>query len=259
MDTKQISYLFFDYDNTVRVNAEISQATRDAMQAAKERGCKLILCTGRARGAKVAEMDIIPWDGMIFGGCDILLNSTLVEEKAVDAEDVAIWVTYSMKTHRFLAYEGQKKVLFLRFDEHEEDYTQGEIDEQIKTVLEQMQDNPATKFSVMGTDFATAKLPESRMNPIVHASYLEVFGAGCDKGSAILRFCEVIDADIEECACFGDSMNDYSMFKTCPVSVCMKWSPEKLRKAATYCATTDEGVAEGIEWILSQNEKESNK
>ena len=103
--------------------------------------------------------------------------------------------------------------------------------------------NPATKFSIMGEGFDRAPLPRTRLNPLVHPQYLEVFGEDCDKGRAILRYCELFGISIEQCACFGDSMNDYAMFKACPISVCMKNSPVELTK-----------IAKGAD-VFSQREK----
>lgn len=252
MDVKRIKYLFFDYDNTVRVDGEITPKTREAMNKAQKKGYRLILCTGRARGAKSAEMDVIPWDGMIFGGCDIYFDGSWCEEKILTENEVRAWVEYSMRTHRHLAYEGQNKILMFHFEDREEDYTDVEIAKQVSEIIEQMPQNPATKFSVIGTDFDPNTFPKTRMNPILHAEYVEVFGEGCDKGKAILRFCRLMNASIEECACFGDSLNDYPMFTVCPVSIAMPWSPDALKAAATYCAKEKEGVQEGIEWILSK-------
>ena len=252
MDVKRIKYLFFDYDSTVRVDGEITPATLDAMKKAQEMGYKLILCTGRARGAKTPDMDAIAWNGMIFGGCDIYFDGVWREEKILNEDEVRAWVEFSMRTRHFLAYEGQASILRIHFEEQEEDYTEEEIEEQTRKIIEQIPQNPVTKFSIIGTDFDPSTFPDTRMNPIIHAEYIEVFGEGCDKGKAILRFCRLMNASIEECACFGDSPNDYPMFTVCHVSIAMPWSPDVLKAASTYCATEKEGVKEGIEWILSQ-------
>ena len=83
MDTKQTCYLFFDYDNTVRVNRTVSERTIAAMKQAQGKGHKLILCTGRARGSKIEDFEKIPWDAVINGGCDITREGVCVEEKVV--------------------------------------------------------------------------------------------------------------------------------------------------------------------------------
>lgn len=257
MDTKRTYYLFFDYDNTVRVNGAISDATVRAMKQAREAGHKLILCTGRARGSKIEELDgRIPWNGMIYGGCDIVYEGVCHEEKTVPDDEIALWVEYSMKNHRFFIMEGQREILILRFDQHGEDYTEEEIAAEQARAIAQAKTNPITKFSIMGSDFATAVLPNTKMNPLAHPTYLEVFGQGCDKGVAIKRFCGVFGVSLDQCVCFGDSMNDYPMFLTCSIGICMKWAPSKLAERATYVAQTDEGVAEGLSWLLEGKETE---
>ena len=160
-----------------------------------------------------------------------------------------------MKNHLHFICEGQKEIIRHRFDEHQAPYTESEIARMLELVVAAHQENPVTKFSILGNDFDTIKLPKTRMNPIVHPQYLEVFGEGCDKGQAIIRFCELLGVSIEQCACFGDSMNDYAMFEVCPVSVCMEWAPKRLAEIATYKAQTDEGVAEGLAWIFQEGKQ----
>ena len=255
MNTQKTVYLFFDYDNTVRVGGEISDATIRAMTQARDRGHKLILCTGRARGSKIEDFEMIPWDAVINGGSDITVNGKCVEEKAVSDEELRAWTAFSMKNHLHFICEGQKEIIRHRFDEHQAQYTESEIARMLELVVAAHQENPVTKFSILGSNFDTIKLPKTRMNPIVHPQYLEVFGEGCDKGQAIIRFCELLGVSIEQCACFGDSMNDYAMFEVCPVSVCMEWAPKRLAEIATYKAQTDEGVAEGLAWLFQEEQQ----
>ena len=254
MNTQDVMYLFFDYDNTVRVNDAVSQKTIDAMERAHALGHQLILSTGRARGSQISDFSTLPWDGAIYGGADILYHGKLCEEHVADLEDILIWTAYSMRTHRFFILEGQNEIVRYRFDQSHDTFTEQEIKDQCAEICDVVKTNPITKISILGTDFATAELPKNQMNPIVHPSYLEVFGKDCDKGVAIHRFCKLFDADLTQCVCFGDSMNDYPMFAVCPIGIAMKWAPEELAKAATYQAKSDEGVAEGIAWLLEQKE-----
>lgn len=250
MDTKQTCYLFFDYDNTVRVNDQISSETCKAMEYAQSKGHKLILCTGRAQGSHIENFDLIAWDGVIFGGADIFYNGICYEEHIADEADILAWLDYCMHTHRHLILEGQKENVSLHFETHDTPLSESAQATIRGRVQAMMHTNPLTKMSIMGTDFSAENLPQTGMNPIVHPRYLEVFGRGCDKGTAIKHFCRHLGILIDQCACFGDSMNDYAMFCTCPVSVAMKWAPQRLIDISTYTATTDEGVAEGIAWLL---------
>ncbi|MBQ9785249.1 MAG: HAD family phosphatase [Clostridia bacterium] len=254
MDTKKACYLFFDYDNTVYVNRTISERTISAMTDAQRAGHKLILCTGRARGARIEDYKKIPWDAVINGGCDITYGGRCVEEKSVAAEDIRAWVAFSMQNRRFFAYEGQKENGFYHFEEHKTPYTDAEIREMQDLIVGISAKNPATKFSILGTDFDASTFPKTRMNPIIHPTYVEVFGEGCDKGRAIKRFCELFDVPLAQCACFGDSMNDYAMFEICPVGICMAESSDALKAISTYVAQTDEGVAEGLAWLFNKGE-----
>ena len=255
MDTKQTCYLFFDYDNTVRVDGKVSDRTVRAMTRARDRGHKLILCTGRARGSNIEDFDKIPWDAVINGGCDITVDGKCIEEKAVSDEDLRAWTSFSMRNRLQFICEGQKEIIRHHFDEHPTPYTEEEIAQTLELVVAAHQQNPVTKFSILGTEFDKLAFPKTRMNPIIHPSYLEVFGEGCDKGQAIIRFCELFGFSIEQCACFGDSMNDYAMFKVCPIGICMKGAPAKLTKLAAYETRSEDGVAEGLAWLFKEEQQ----
>ncbi len=256
MDTEKTCYLFFDYDNTVRVNATVSEQTVSAMKHAQKMGHKLILCTGRARGSQIEDFEKIPWDAVINGGCDITYEDRCIEEKTVPEEEIRAWVEFSMQNRLLFIYEGQKEIIRCPFHEHAVAYTKEEIKAEQDRIATIAKSNPATKFSIMGTEFDTLPWPKTRMNPLIHPQYLEVFGEGCDKGRAIKRFCELLHLPLEQCACFGDSMNDYPMFLVCPVSVCMKRGPQALKKVASYVTKSNDGVAEGLEWLFMKGENQ---
>ncbi len=262
MKLKQPYYLFFDFDHTVFVDKQISNATRAAMQRAQEAGHKLILCTGRSQGhlCGVPAIKTIPWDGEIWGGADIYYAGKCYETNTASFADVEAWFAYAERHGYDLILEGQKELNAFHFSQapasilpefpikqdkqHHNSHPTGEA---LKKCFES---NPVTKITVPGRELDASDFPKTAMTPIVHGHYTEAFAAGCDKGTAIQHFCEHLGISIEQCACFGDSMNDAPMFRVCPVSISVAWAPDELVAISTYHAKTKESVAEGITWIM---------
>jgi HAD superfamily hydrolase (TIGR01484 family) len=69
------------------------------------------------------------------------------------------------------------------------------------------------------------------------------------KGYGIKKLLKYLNIPIEETMCFGDYINDYSMFKECDISVAMGNSIPKLKKLADYTTLTndEDGVASFLE------------
>ncbi|MCI8961659.1 MAG: HAD family phosphatase [Clostridia bacterium] len=69
-----------------------------------------------------------------------------------------------------------------------------------------------------------------------------------DKGIAIREILKEINIKKEETICFGDRINDITMFKACGITVAMKNADEELKKIADYITLSNEedGVADFI-------------
>ncbi len=233
-------YLFFDFDHTVYVGGRISPATRLSMLAAQEAGHKLILCTGRSRGhlERVPALQTIPWDGAIYGAADLIYEGRLLETNVTPPEDLALWLDYAKRERIDFYLEAQKQFHPYLFSGDEA------VDEHFP------EDDPVTKITLIGKNIDPAKFPKTAMIPVVHPRYTEAFAPGCDKGNAILHFCEHLQLPLDRCVAFGDSMNDAPMFRVCPTSIAMEWAQPGLSDLATYQAKSKEGVAEGLRWLI---------
>ncbi len=262
MMTPKPYYLFFDFDHTVYVDKQISDATRQALLRAQREGHKIILCTGRSQGhlAEIPVVSTIPWDGAIWGAADIFYNGICYEKAVTPDKDILAWHDYAKRHGYDLILEGQKELtgfLFASAKTPEEtaffhtvkDESASEDEAHLRTLL---RINPVTKIMILSSDVDTADIPKTDMIPVIHPRYLEAYAPGCDKGNAIKRFCKHVGISIEQCVCFGDSMNDVPMFRVCPVSISMQWAPDALVSISTYQAKSKEGVAEGIQWLLGE-------
>ena len=247
MDKSKTCYLFFDLDGTVYINKEIPKENRKAMKAVQKLGHKLILHTGRSYASVqgIKEALDFSWDGMILGASDLRFEGKVLEQQRISKQDCFAWLAYALRHHATIVYGGADILMGFSLSKHPEPFTEAEI-EQYKQELDQNYEvHSISKLTVYGV-LDQADLPETALTVVQLATYVDIFPAGCDKGPAIQRFCELLDVPLEQCACFGDSENDLAMFRVCSTSVCMKNAPTELVTLATHHAETDLGVAEGL-------------
>lgn len=257
METERL-HMFFDLDGTVLVKGEVQPEDLRAMQEAQRAGHRLILCTGRSEGNYETNFGNdfpVRWDAKLFGMSDIVVNGKVLLRREIAVAEVQKWCAYSME-HRFMiAVEGNRDAdARYDFSKHPEPFSRRERLEMRARIRREAKRNPPTKMTIYGK-YDPSDHPKTKLDPVVHTQHFELVPHGKDKGTVIEEYCELTGTPIENCICFGDSMNDLGMFRVCRTSVCMKKSPEEIIEAATYHATTDTGVAEGIAWLLEKSWK----
>lgn len=82
--------------------------------------------------------------------------------------------------------------------------------------------------------------------------WVDIMKKDVSKGSAIDKICEIYDIKKEECAAFGDYMNDFEMMSRCGETYAMANAYPDLKKVCKYeCKSNDEyGVTEKIKELL---------
>ena len=252
MDQTKTCYLFFDYDGTVYINRQIPEKTLAAMKKAQAMGHKLIMNTGRSWGEAAYNpyaFTVIPWDGTVCGGGDIRWGGEMLVEHTVPREEAIKWLDYAMRTHSTFIVGGQHRRVDFDLASHPEDFTDGEREELIARLDAVMAENPATKLTLLPC-LIPEQAPESALTVIPMDHYVDLFSVGCDKGRTIYEFCEAMGVELDQCVCFGDSENDLDMFRVCPTSIAMAHAPKVLTDLATYHATEELGVVEGLRWLF---------
>ncbi len=80
--------------------------------------------------------------------------------------------------------------------------------------------------------------------------FCDINKKGNSKGKAIIKLLEMLNIKNEDTICFGDSMNDLSMFEACINSVAMGNAEKELKQIATYITdktSEEDGVAHFID------------
>ena len=82
--------------------------------------------------------------------------------------------------------------------------------------------------------------------------WVDIMMPNVDKGSAVKKIQQILDIKPEECAAFGDFMNDYEMFKSVGYSFAMANAHPELKKIAKFeTVSNDEGgVLVGIQKLM---------
>ncbi len=265
MDNKKTCYLFFDFDGTIitwvteklpdgseKKRLVLPESHLSSIRAAHDAGHKIFVCTGRSRGSFLAlgkdwaPVFDLPWDGMIFGASDMWYQGERISVTYISREETLFWYEYCKNTKRIFYYNGTEKNILYDF---RKELSDKELKELCSDLEKQLTENPITNMS-SAPSALDVDLSKTALTVVHLATYTDVFAPGCDKGSAIKRFCELIGAPVEQTVCFGDSENDIDMFKACSMGVAMKYAPEKLKAVATYTAETEFGVSEGINRIF---------
>lgn len=83
-------------------------------------------------------------------------------------------------------------------------------------------------------------------------SWVDVINANVNKGNAVRFLQDLYGIKKEECAAFGDYMNDYELLQNCGESYAMENAREELKKIAKHIAPSndDDGVVKVLNRIL---------
>ena len=263
-----VKLIALDLDDTLlNSNREISDENAEALRECVKRGIYVVLCSGRAEDGIlpfVRRLDIAGRREGSFliaiNGCsvfdmhkrlriysrevspDVLLYCDSVAEEAGLRSEV-----YSPDT---VYYREETKWTRLDVDLC---HLKGEVVSDYKSFL----NGSFPKMLIPGEPELLQKLQkklkaELGNRAVIFTSkpyFLEILPPDCGKGEAIGFLAGHLGFTLNECMCFGDSMNDENMLRKCGLSVCMQNGLEEMKEVARFVTekTNDEsGVGDFI-------------
>ena len=267
--------LFFDIDGTLAMPGRtVSRRTRDAIRAARARGNKAFICTGRSPELVNEDILSIGFDGGIFhAGGRAMIDGKTVYENHADAKMLDD-VLPSIKEYAvFYNYETTDGDYFSRFDPDvlKEVQVDGANTELLRLIeaLASPENRPVGDYAGQGIykvfffvrkvadyekiieAFGPGYLPTNFSNMIEDLPIVacEVTRADINKGAAILGLCSYLKASVSDTISFGDSMNDIMMIRTTGLSVAMANAEQRVKdEADVICESCDDdGVAKELE------------
>ena len=264
--------LFFDLDGTLLdSDKKIPPSAAEALQAARARGVKVFVCTGRSLRVEkmlgwTTEMQL--FDGGVYcnGACICLDGGTeyvFIEPEAVRA--VLEEVSRYADVHASLNGEGA---------DHAFNYTPpaeilgpwGMKPEDIHPLDDAMICH-CTKMLIFYRELvnSTRKLPET-LFPRLQArcgdlatmyltdqgATIQIVSRESSKRAGIERVRKALGIEAEELAVFGDDLNDLEMISAYPVSIAMGNAVEEVKAAAKHVTIPNDegGIAHALKNIL---------
>lgn len=83
----------------------------------------------------------------------------------------------------------------------------------------------------------------------------EITSANVHKGSALIKLCEILNCNIQDCVAIGDGRNDLELLQTAGYSIAMGNAKDFLKEHCDYITSNcnDSGVADAVTYILKQH------
>ena len=264
--------LFFDLDGTLLDDEKkIPASAAEALMAARARGVKVFVCTGRSLRVEkmlgwTTEMQL--FDGGVYcNGACICLNG---ENRYVFIEPEAVRAVLDEVSH----YEGVHVSLNGEGAEHAFNFTPPESmmspwgmkPEDIHP-LDDAAITHCTKMLVFYRELvnSTRKLPEelfprlqarcgdlTTMYLTDQGATIQIVSRESSKLAGIERVRRALGIPMDELAVFGDDLNDLEMLSACPVSIAMGNGVEAVKAAAKHVtrANTEGGIDYALREIL---------
>ena len=262
--------LALDIDGTL-TNSEkkITERTKRAVDAAAERGVKIVIASGRpvqgirefARELRLEENDgyILSFNGGRLISCrtgEIIHDMKLPLEYL--PEIYALSKEYGVN---LMSYEGDDLITETPDDEFLaiEARINGLGIKKVDNLVEHI-NFPINKCLMLGEGNYLAEVEKK-----VHAAlcdrmdvyrsepyFLEILPKGVDKAKALERLLNMLDSSREELMACGDGFNDLTMIRYARLGVAMANARDEVKESADYvtCSNDEDGVAAAIERFI---------
>lgn len=261
-----------DLDGTLLdTNKEISERNKTAIRLAKEKGVKIVICSGRVySGARLYAKQLNTMDPII--ACNGAIISENIDGRAIysnymDTSDclkiLDIFHQYDIYYHVYagdimltekLGYNSLKY-----YERNKElppkDRVEIEIVPDMEEKLKEL-DGKVLKFVAVSDDSdlldaARKKLADVETVDVTSSNYnnFEVVNKGVSKGKALERLSEILNIPSREMMAIGDNENDIPMFDFAGLGVAMGNGEDCAKEAADFVTASnlDDGVAKAIE------------
>lgn len=241
----EIKLIALDMDGTLLNDQhEISEANRQAIKEAQEKGIYVVLSTGRSLRKCENHADSLALSSYLVtvNGSEIWDEKRgLVERNLVNSVSIQ-WMAELTQKHkvRYWAISTNRNW----FDEMPEDI-HGE--EWLKFGFN-IKDVP-TRDKILKELQARGEFELSNSTP----TNIEVNPAGINKAKGLKLVCERLGIDMKNVMAVGDSLNDLAMIEEAGLGVAMGNAQDTVKKAAAWVTSSniEDGVAKAIrKWVL---------
>ena len=262
--------LALDIDGTL-TNSEkkITERTKRAVDAAAERGVKIVIASGRpvqGIGEFARELRLKENDGYIlsFNGGRLISCKTgeIIHDMKLPLEYLPeIYALLKEYGVNLMSYEGDDLITETPDDEFLaiEARINGLGIKKVDNLVEHI-DFPINKCLMLGEGNYLAEVEKK-----VHAAlcdrmdvyrsepyFLEILPKGVDKAKALEKLLNMLGSSREELMACGDGFNDLTMIRYAGLGVAMANARDEVKESADYvtCSNDEDGVAAAIEHLI---------
>jgi hypothetical protein len=270
-----IKVIALDIDGTLfNAHEDIMPLTRKMLMKAHQEGITLILASGRSIHGlhSLASRLDFPLENTVFigyNGASIVEASTqkILYQSIID-QDLAVSILQSTRQHPVTVMIPVGDEIWVEEDQNPLVQYEAQT-ENLKLRLAQ----DISKLSLypikimIASDKANLKAYYDQLPKALHDQaifgrsgdvYIDVTNLGCDKGSALKRFCELKEFDPSEVIAFGDNYNDLSMIAYAAYGIAMGNAEEDLKKVAHEVTLTNNEDGIGI-WLQKHLSEETGE
>lgn len=259
--------VFLDIDGTIVPLGRIpSKKTVEAVRAARANGHKVFLSTGRREADVPEHVRAIGFDGGIYsaGGRAVvsgkeILNRPMPEPLVQQATGILRERDlYFILESAGGAYVGTKKqtvsnavaqvIQLLRAELHIVGQKQRPEYDPVYKIIFLAESNSQLERVAQRLSATATVVCSSSLFPGIPAFTGEISSIGINKGDALTRICEYLNADLNDCIAFGDSMNDIEILQTAGLGIAMGNADACVKEiAGQVCENCEEdGVAKAL-------------
>lgn len=256
--------IFIDLDGTLlNKKSEITFYTQNIIKEVIQKGIFFVICSGRANRDTVniiKEMNtkiVISDNGSIV--YDYIADKKIFESDIKKNILTDIWkfarknnvsLTCNGTYNRFKDKDSNKEAIIVKeIDEVKEDITQivatAKEYASIEKVKHYIKDN-YPEIEVKNLWCQNSK----ETKKVVYE--MDITNKNNSKGNAIKNLLKYLSIDKKYAICFGDQMNDVSMFKACDIKIAMKNANDELKAKADYITDYDNDN-DGVAKFISKN------
>ena len=265
MMKKTVKGIFFDIDGTLRdfTTGRITDSTKKALLAAKERGLLLFVATGR----HVLEMEEenlledIAFDGYVtLNGQYCYCGETVVYELPINPEDIRQTLEL-LKEESFPCLFMEKDRMYINRVDQVVETVQAGIRTRIPPVMDVERARYQKIYQMI--PYVSADMKKKLSERLTGCEFIswhdgfawDVIPASGSKWEGIRRVAEHYGLSMDETAAIGDGHNDVSMISGAGLGIAMGNADDEVKKAAGYVTDPIEkdGLKNAVFYILDQN------
>lgn len=260
-DTKIV---FIDIDGTLtNSDRQITEKTKQVIKKVVDKDIYVILCSGRPNNFTIEKSKIINASPITISNSGNLVydykNNKIIAINEIKKENLKEIFNYCNQQHIECVFNGILNCYQNKYSgkDHVKVNSIEDIDEpicQICVITHNFTDaTNLKKFISQSKYFQFGFMSTTALNDVENADYysFDVMYKNFGKGDGIKKLLEFLNIPVSETLCFGDYINDYSMFKACDITVAMGNGTEKLKQLADYIALTND--EDGVAVFLEEN------